>query len=235
MLGWSTSARNLSSACATVSASASPVLSSPLRTTHLFSTLRSRARYTHPRPPWARHPTTSYWPPTRSPGANFGVNENGCPHLAQKPSSRPGVPSCPRPTGAPHSGCPQNFWWSGMRGSSSTTLWGSGTSISGMSTRPRPRPGRESRPLTAVRAVVPLGTDATEVVPFGGVTEGIEGRCRRGRACARWSEGRHLHARHVAVAVVVEDAGAAGLGARSQGSGHEEAFRSAGSRGRASR
>src|SRR4051794_22215903 len=46
-------------------------------------------------------PTTTYWPPTTSPGRSFGVKENGVPQEGQKPSARPGWPSWLRPTGLP--------------------------------------------------------------------------------------------------------------------------------------
>ena len=41
-------------------------------------------------PPWARQPTTSYWPPTSAPGAAAcGSKSNGVRHFGQKPLVRP--------------------------------------------------------------------------------------------------------------------------------------------------
>ena len=40
------------------------------------------------------HPCTSYCPPTRSPRESLGTNEYRVPHWVQKPSARPGCPSC---------------------------------------------------------------------------------------------------------------------------------------------
>src|SRR6266568_748771 len=137
MLGWSTAARNCRSATAAAMASASPVLSRPLRTRQLSLTLRSLARYIQPSPPWARQPSTSYWPPTRSPGWSFGVKENGVPQLRQKPSASPGRPSRARPTGCSHRG--QKRLLSGTCGSARTALAGSWAGTGGISTRPAPR------------------------------------------------------------------------------------------------
>src|ERR1017187_10033422 len=148
MLGWSTSARNRRSATAAAMASASPVLSRPLTTRQLSLTLRSLARYIQPSPPWARQPSTSYWPPIRSPDWSFGVKENGVPQLRQKPSVSPGRPSRARPTGCSHRG--QNRLLSATCGSARTALAGSWAGTGGISSRPAPRFPRDD-PLVLAR------------------------------------------------------------------------------------
>src|SRR5438445_3569707 len=92
-------------------------------------------------------PRTSYWPPTSSPAASFGVKSYAPPHFAQKPLVRPGRPSRERPTCAPH--LEQYRLCSGTCGSARTASPGSRYSTSGISTRPRPRPPRpvEREPL----------------------------------------------------------------------------------------
>ena len=82
-------------------------------------------------------PTTSYWPPTRSPGCSLGVNENGVPHFGQNPSVRPGCPPRQRPTGSPHS--EQNRFSSATSGLAMTTDCGSGTGADGTVVIPAPR------------------------------------------------------------------------------------------------
>src|SRR5450759_3030587 len=148
MLGWSTSARNRRSATAAAMASASPVLSRPLTTRQLSLTLRSLARYIQPSPPWARRPSTSYWPPIRSPDWSFGVKENGVPQLRQKPSVSPGRPSRARPTGCSHRG--QNRLLSATCGSARTALACSWAGTGGISSRPAPRFPRDDA-LAAAR------------------------------------------------------------------------------------
>src|SRR5947209_2793370 len=165
MLGCSTSARKRRSASAAAVASLSPALSRPLSTTLRSDTFRSLARYTHPMPPWARHPTTSYWPATSSPGPSFGSNENAAPHLRQNPAARPGWPFRLRPTGSSQPA--QKRRLSGTLGSVSTASAGSRAGTAGISTRPAPRrlwpawrvrvlPERRPEPNEAAVAV--LGT-----------------------------------------------------------------------------
>src|ERR1700704_1750062 len=146
MFGCSTSARNRRSASAAAIASSSPVLSRPLSTTQRSETLRSLARKIQPIPPWATGPTTSYWPPTKSPAPSFGSNENGAPHLRQNPEVRPGEPSRPRPTGS--SQREQNRRLSGTMGLASTASEGSRDGTGGTSTRPAPS---RLAPLVCVR------------------------------------------------------------------------------------
>src|SRR5947208_6755944 len=106
-------------------------------------------------PPWARQPTASYWPATSSPGRSFGSNENGPPHLRQKPAVRPGSPSRPRPTGSLQR--PQKRRLSGtIAESPSTASAGSRNGTGGISTSPAPRRPRalvRVRPVVARRAV----------------------------------------------------------------------------------
>ena len=66
---------------------------------------------------------------------SLGANENGLPHLGQKPSVRPGRPSRERPTGAPQLG--QNRRSSGTFGFISTAA-GSTAGTGGMAMRPAP-------------------------------------------------------------------------------------------------
>src|SRR5436309_6177940 len=82
-------------------------------------------------------PTTSYCPPTTSPGCSLGVNENGVPHFAQKPSARPGRPGRARPTFSPQA--EQKRFSSGTSGLASTTDRGSGTGADGTVVMPAPR------------------------------------------------------------------------------------------------
>src|SRR6266487_2537037 len=106
-------------------------------------------------PPWARQPTTSYWPATKSPAASFGANEKRAPQLRQNPSERPGAPSRERPTGSPQP--PQKRRASSTAGFSSTALAGSRYGVAGISTRPAPR---------RLRAVVrPVPERRPDVVP----------------------------------------------------------------------
>src|SRR6478609_1719798 len=83
------------------------------------------------------HPATSYWPPTTSPGCSFGVNENGVPHLGQKPSARPARPPRDRPTFSPH--LEQKRLSSGTSGLAMSTDCGSGTGADGTVVMPAPR------------------------------------------------------------------------------------------------
>src|SRR5689334_9944381 len=82
-------------------------------------------------------PTTSYCPPTTSPGRSFGVNEYGARHFGQKPSVRPGFPSRDRPTGEPHD--EQKRFSSGTDGFASTAERGSATGAAGTFVMPAPR------------------------------------------------------------------------------------------------
>src|SRR5438093_13465570 len=82
-------------------------------------------------------PTTSYCPPTTSPGCSLGVNENGVPHFAQKPSARPGRPGRARPTFSPQA--EQKRFSSGTSGLAMTTDCGSGTGADGTVVMPAPR------------------------------------------------------------------------------------------------
>ena len=102
-------------------------------------------------------PTTSYWPPTRSPATSFGVNENGRPQLLQKPSVRPGLPSRERPTCS--SQLAQNRFDSGTLGSVRTASSGSGRGTGSISTRPAP-----SRWRCEVVLVVPVRCRVTVAV-----------------------------------------------------------------------
>ncbi|GIG23106.1 hypothetical protein Cch01nite_38300 [Cellulomonas chitinilytica] len=84
------------------------------------------------------------------------------PHCGQNPSVRPGAPSRPRPTFAPHAG--QNRFASGTCGSAITEPSGSGTGAGGTVVRPAPSRAPRSRvdevptrrvvldPVAAVRA-----------------------------------------------------------------------------------
>src|SRR4029078_7582918 len=103
----------------------------------------------------ALHPSAAYCAPTTVCGTSLGVNENGCRHLRQKPSVRPGSPSRPRPTGWLHSGLPQYRLFSGMLGFSNRTSAMSLMSGGGSSTR------------EAARTWVPVA--AARVVPLRGV------------------------------------------------------------------
>src|SRR3954454_9255512 len=82
------------------------------------------------------HPSTSYWPPTSSPSASFGVKENAVPQAPQKPSVRPGRSPRLRPTGSPQ--FPQNRLLSDTDGSVSTADAGSRYGTLGTSTSPAP-------------------------------------------------------------------------------------------------
>src|SRR4051794_13990078 len=146
-------------------------------------------------PPWARQPTTSYWPATTSPATSFGLKENGAPHLRQKPSLRPGWSSRPRPTGSPHRAQKRRFSATSALAmiASNGSRWGTaGTSI-------RPAPSW-LRTLPVVRAVVarraravaePLG----RAVAAGGGGGGGSGSRRRDGL------GGRCHAAEVAIAV----------------------------------
>src|SRR5580693_2327628 len=153
MFGCSTRARNWRSATAAAMASASPVLSSPLSTTQRSLTLRSRARYTQPSPPWARQPRTSYCPATSSPGASLGLKEKRVPHCRQNPSVRPARPFTDWPTRSPQ--FPQNRLLSGTRGSARIAVAGSRAGTGGTSTSPAPSAPREDRPLPPREPRVP--------------------------------------------------------------------------------
>src|SRR5947209_20240465 len=113
-------------------------------------------------PPWARQPTTSYWPATRSPGRSLGVNENGEPHLRQKPAVRPGAPSRPRPIGS--SQLEQKRRLSGTTGSAMSASAGSRDGIGGISISPAPRrarvPGRDR--VAAARRADPVPVPVAE-------------------------------------------------------------------------
>src|SRR5690349_1753595 len=89
-------------------------------------------------------PSTSYWPPTRSPRCSRGRKLNGVPQAAHSPSGLPGWPSVPRPTSAPQ--LLQYRLLSATTGSSSTADAGSLTGTTGTSTSPAPR-----RPRPVVR------------------------------------------------------------------------------------
>src|SRR4051794_7407001 len=104
-------------------------------------------------------PSTSYWP-SFWPGRSFGVKSKWCPHLAQNPSTRPGLPSRPRPTLVPH--LLQNRLFSGTCGLVSTASRGSRLGTGAMSTIPRP-----SRPRLVDR--VDPRRDRVAVVPVGDV------------------------------------------------------------------
>src|SRR5450755_3129760 len=110
-------------------------------------------------PPWARHPATSYCPPTTSPASSLGANENGAPHLRQKPSGRPGSPSRARPTGA--SQRPQKRRLSGTDGAARTAADGSRDSMEGISTKPAPSRLRPLGRVLVVAARRPAPGDAT--------------------------------------------------------------------------
>src|SRR5690242_15125228 len=120
-------------------------------------------------------PSTSYWPATISPGASLGANENGVPQCGQNPSTSPGCPSLPRPTGRSHA--PQNRLFSATSGFASTAEAGSRAGTGGMSTRPAPRwprddlvlPARVRRlpePLPVVPVPVPVVPVPVPVVPM---------------------------------------------------------------------
>ena len=101
-------------------------------------------------PPWARQPTTSYWPATTTPEPSCGSNENGVPHLRQNPDVRPGAPSRPRPTGSSQKG--QKRRLSGTAAASpSTACAGSRNGTGSISISPAPRCARA---LARVRPVV---------------------------------------------------------------------------------
>src|SRR5690606_39298753 len=103
-------------------------------------------------PPWARQPSTSYCPPTRSPGRSFGVKENRVPHLGQNPSVRPGRSPRPRPTGSPQ--LLQKRLPSATCGSDSTAVDGSRYGTRGTSTSPAPSiPRRPDDRVDPVRVV----------------------------------------------------------------------------------
>src|SRR6476469_8142193 len=101
-------------------------------------------------PPCATQPATSYWPATTSPLTSLGLNENGAPHLRQKPSSRPGFPSRDRPTGSPQRAQKRQF--SATSGVAMIAVDGSLDGAAGRSLSPAPSWLRAD-PVT--RAVVP--------------------------------------------------------------------------------
>src|SRR5215469_3127252 len=88
-------------------------------------------------------PSTSYCPPTSSPGRSFGWKENLVPQFLQKPSTRPARPALPRPTG--RSQLLQYRLRSGTSGFLSTAPAGSLAWIGGISIRPAPRLPRPER------------------------------------------------------------------------------------------
>ena len=88
-------------------------------------------------PPWARQPTTSYWPPSMVPGVSLGSKSNGVRHFGQNPFERPGTPSRERPTCALHT--EQNRLSSPTTGGSMSAWRGSSTGTDGISVRPAPR------------------------------------------------------------------------------------------------
>src|SRR6478752_6331732 len=101
-------------------------------------------------PPCATQPATSYWPATTSPLTSLGLNENGAPHLRQKPSSRPGVPSRDRPTGSLQRAQKRRF--SATSGVAMIAVEGSRDGAAGRSMIPAPSWLRED---PEARAVVP--------------------------------------------------------------------------------
>src|SRR6476646_1516134 len=153
MFGCFTSANVRTSAAAAAMASASPEFSKPLSTTQRSCSLRSIARYTHPSPPCARHPRTSYCPATRSPGESLGTNEYRVPHWTQTPSSSPDCPSRLRPTGFLQSGLPQYRRASGTCGSVITAVAGLRFGIRGSATIPAPSRPRVLAPRDNPRRV----------------------------------------------------------------------------------
>src|SRR5579862_5074005 len=107
-------------------------------------------------------PTTSYWPPVRSPGCSLGTNEYGCPQRGQKPVGRPGFPFLLCPTGSPH--FPQTRLFSATSGLASTTVLGSFSGTGGTSTIPAPRLPRRVR-------VEPVRRDPVQLVPVRALIE----------------------------------------------------------------
>src|SRR5688572_17238235 len=114
-------------------------------------------------------PTTSYWPPTRSPGLSFGVNENLVRHFGQNPSARPGWPSRLRPTGAPQAG--QKRFSSATSATAITASRGSPTGDDGTVVTPAPSRADRTRrmPVRLVRCEPGrLARDsASRAVPMG--------------------------------------------------------------------
>src|SRR6516165_591985 len=108
-------------------------------------------------------PSTSYWPPTRSPAFSFGVKEKRVPQLRQKPSASPGRPSLARPTGCWQFG--QNRLLSGTCGSARMALAGSWAGTGGTSTRPAPRFPRDDLPVLACVPRVPALPRVLSPVP----------------------------------------------------------------------
>src|SRR4029079_11102285 len=127
-------------------------------------------------PPWARQPTTSYWPPTSAPGCSFGSKSNGVRHFGQKPFDRPGAPSRERPTCAPQT--EQNRLSSGTVGGSNNAWRGSVTGTDGTWVRPAPSRDvcvpvvvrRRVGGLPPVERADPSGTWPRRVVPERPVT-----------------------------------------------------------------
>src|SRR6185437_1527675 len=121
------------------------------------------------------------------PGSSLGANENGVPQCAQNPSTIPGCPSLPRPTGRSHA--PQNRLFSATSGFASTAEAGSRAGTGGMSTRPAPRWPRDDlllpalvrrlpeplpvRPLPVPVAPVPPGPE--KVAGYGAGAAGAAG------------------------------------------------------------
>src|SRR6185295_5570516 len=121
-------------------------------------------------PPWARPPTTSYWPPTSAPGCSFGSKSNGVRHFGQNPFDRPGTPSRDRPTGAPQT--EQKRLSSATVGGSIKAWRGSVTGTDGTWVRPAPRRdvcvvavSRRVGRLAPLDRADPRGTRPRRVVP----------------------------------------------------------------------
>jgi hypothetical protein len=104
----------------------------------------------------------------------LGSNENGAPHLRQKPLVRPCSPSRLRPTGSSQRA--QKRRLSGTIGLAITASDGSRAGTSGTSTSPAPR---RLRVLVCARADVdrrdaPDAPDATDGVEVGALVGGCE-------------------------------------------------------------
>src|SRR5262249_18317875 len=80
---------------------------------------------------------------TISPGSSLGANENGVPQCGQNPSTSPGCPSLPRPTGRSHA--PQNRLFSATSGFAITAEAGSRAGTGGVATKPAPTSPRAAR------------------------------------------------------------------------------------------
>src|ERR1700760_3441960 len=93
-----------------------------------------------------------------APGASLGSNENGDPHLRQKPAGLPGVPSRLRPTGS--SQVAQKRRFSGTIGSAITASAGSRAGTEAISTSPAPR---RWPVVDRVRLVADRRADVSEV------------------------------------------------------------------------